>query len=185
MILRTFLAAAALAIATPAAAQDGSETAEKRTVEGAQKFLTDFYSKMSATAWFAIFHRGAEWVPMTAGERPGFTFAFLEGSIVELRPATQCRTEVRYTRLRTKRFFRGIASVPLDEPSGGLTTAIDWAVVSKVRVLADNQDGTNVWIDWKEGGVRFNHMDESDAKRAAFAMDFLREQCAAKSDTGF
>ena len=85
------IALAAFALAAPATAQDGSETAEKRTVEGAQQFLAEFYERGVGRAETAGYESGSEW---RWQEAPGFTFQLIDGVVNNLRPVGRCKSVI-------------------------------------------------------------------------------------------
>jgi hypothetical protein len=114
----------------------------------------------------------------------------LEGDVSDVRALDRCRTKVSYGRLRTMQFNPQVPSTPLREPSGGLSRTIDWSLVHKVKIVAEKIDGvptgaTFVDIEMKNGGLSFKYSDQADAERVGFALDFLREACAPKNETGF
>lgn len=189
------LTIAALALAAAAAAQDGSEAGKERTVEGAQAFLKTFYEDHSSAGEFVIWVNGSQWLPYQEAKPAGHHFAFLSGDVARAEAQDRCTTTFHLERIRTKRFFANTPSVTLQMPAGGVSRRVDWSRVTRVRVRDDDRyddDGSTV----KTGatlvavGSKGDEFDlvfgaKEDAERVAFAMDFLRENCSVKSDTGF
>jgi hypothetical protein len=188
-----FALAALLAVAAPTAAQDGSETAAARTVEGAQQFLVHFYAKGAARIETRGYLSGGEW---SWSESPGSTSILVEAKVDAAKTLGRCKSEILFSSPSKKRFR---ASSPLDPvlaPNARLSLNVDWSKVTRVKADAGwvfeeggTQEVPSGWhramIYWPGNSAFFLHLDPSDAERAAFAMQFLKEQCAPKSDTGF
>lgn len=195
MHISIFLACVVAAVSTSASAQDGSEATEKRTVAGAQQFLKDFHEDHVATAEFIIWVNGSEWLPNNDEKPSGYRFAFLSGDVSTIVTPAPCKTVVSLAKIRTKRFFRNTPSVPLIMPKAGVSRTIDWSRITGVRVRDDDRyddNGTTVktgaslvQLRFKGGDLAFLYGLKEDAQRVAFGMDFLREQCSTKSETGF
>lgn len=89
-------------------------------------------------------------------------------------PITDCLTEITYRDDST--YFDGYTITALGEQK----TRIDWSKVAKVQ-----QDGATVLLSPNLPMVRFRLSSDDLAKRAAFAMEFLRQTCDAAAATGF
>lgn len=85
-----------------------------------------------------------------------------------------CLTEIEYSDNST--YFDSYAITAL----GVQKARIDWSKVAKVQ-----QEGSMVTVSPNSPLVRFRLSSEDLAKRAAFAMEFLRQTCDAAAATGF
>lgn len=185
--------AATLAAATPAAAQDGSEASGQRTVEGAQQFLLDFYSNGGARIEAGGYQSSSGWSWTNSA---GSTSVLIEGKVDSLRSLERCKSAVVISTIIKKRFRASDPTIPIFPQASTLTLQIDWAKVTKVKSdpgwLFEEGGSVEVpsgWhramIYWPGGSAFFMHLDEADAERAAFAMQFLKDNCGFKTDTGF
>jgi hypothetical protein len=186
------IALAAFALAAPATAQDGSETAEKRTVEGAQQFLAEFYERGVGRAETAGYESGSEW---RWQEAPGFTFQLIDGVVDSLRPVGRCKSVITISSAIKKKWRSSDAIVSI---AGGrpIELEIDWSSLSSVKVRPDwlyEEGGSGqvpsglheVSFGWKGGWVFLRHADKADAERVGFVIQFLKEECGFKTETGF
>ena len=194
------LALAALALATPAAAQDGSEASSERTVEGAQRFLSEYYSSFQNqiqvldTAWDV----NGNW--KMGAEPPSFAgHTFIEAELARLSSTERCKMIAEVAEPRAYSAWALERGRPLSNAPRILNGIVDFSQTTTITVEPQTkmlkvplgqkvQRGWRVSIRSKDRGAGelvFVHQDEESAKRAAFAMNFLREQCGFKSDTGF
>lgn len=185
------LALAALAVAAPATAQDGSEVAERRTVEGAQKFVGDFYTARRDQTVSTYAHLvGGQWEVQQGKVLPEDTW--IHAKLVGMARSDKCSTSLQIGEPR--KYTVGYFGTPPLEPNAPkmLTATIDWSQVSSIAIYEQREfkkglGVTNVgWVVGPSGSnISFLHADQESAKRVAFAMEFLRENCGVKSDTGF
>lgn len=189
-LVLTLAALAALAQTAPAAAQDGSETSEKRTVEGAQKFLVEFYATQpNQTVYSGARPIASGWEFVGASD-PGRVG--VEATLVEIHMLESCKTALTFRDLR--KYTAGYP-VPQTLPNAPATIAgtIDWSRVTSVTVLPRREynpvtkavEQMGWQVSSSGSGFLFYHPTEEMANRVAFAMNFLREQCGFKTDTGF
>lgn len=193
------LALAALTLTAPAVAQDGSETAEKRTVEGAQKFLSEYYSQTSARLKSGGYTLNGHW---SIEKLPGSTHEMAEGTIVKFEPVDRCKSKFIMSPAIKYRWRASDPRVPITADSGRLVVDVDWSKITRLEVKDDwyfEEGGPNsvstgstmilIWMKKAtEGGdASFFpiHATKEEAERAAFAMQFLKEQCGFKTETGF
>lgn len=194
----------ALTLAAPAGAQDGSEAAQKRTVEGAQQFFAEALLKGGWEAlsfdWFdgATHHffkdgwQTSQERIMTVGAQ-----APVYGEILSIQTPSRCLSILTVDAKVTRGSFIEDPRMPITPKK--LVVILDWSRMNPVKakpetMLSRARDGetvntmrTNIWV-WDpkvKSGVAFQHGESSVAQRLAFAMEFLQENCAEKSDTGF
>lgn len=190
-------AALLVTIAAPAAAQDGSEVAEKRTVERAQQFLVEFYNSLGDSTNLIV---GAWLVEGTwqLGSKPAkySASATVESTATSIRADEPCKLSVSATDIRRYSpwaFERGEALA--DMPSK-ISANIDWKKIRSVSVRRNQRlirgdavfapkDMDGWYIDLDGSSVSLLHTNEANARRAANAMEFLREQCGFRTETGF
>ena len=182
------LTLAALALAAPAAAQDGSEGSVQRTPESAQRFLGEYFAKMPSIGlvWFMT-HDGVlkpvrNYQPIEGVGVSG------SGKIAEWSAPEPCHSTVdlRDLDLKSGKLNSG------EEFNFSLQShryEIDWSRVTGVT-RADNYSGRGpaVTIGYPAGEVMLPALSVAsleDADRLKFAFAFLKEKCAFKSDTGF
>lgn len=183
-------------LAAPAAAQDGSEPAKRRSLEDAQSFLAEFYRSLGRTvevsdgAWM----RNGSW---ELGPKPsGYTdSATVDATLRDVTPSGRCTTKITVEGLRKYSPYAYERGDVLPTPATVQTT-IDWSGVTSVKVSRQKKlkrtnppeetELSGWYVDVNgPSGLSFLHGDEEAAKRAAFAMQFLKEQCGFKTETGF
>lgn len=163
-------------LAAPAAAQDGSEGAEKRTVGGAQKFLSEVYNR--------------------GGHRIGFGISAgpAAGKLYRIQNSNQCLTVFVMTNAQEQYFIEGQGSKSLSPPEKEHALTVRWGDITKVVVEPNwrfdakgsirNTSAFDI-VAVGTTGFRLTHPSEDEAKRLAFAMQFLKEECGLKTETGF
>lgn len=186
------------AVSTSAWAQDGSEVAEKRTVEGAQQFLDEYYSKLAGQiqvyAW--VYRISGPWE--LKGRVPPSSSAAkaIEADLVSLNKSDRCKSKIIVKNAMLAQDYIAQRREPLPEASGTYSEIIDWSDIGPVTVSertktyrydpTGERHAVGWWISFKGGPVTtFYHPDEESARRAGLAMEFLREQCGVKTKTGF
>ena len=187
--------AAAIAVAAPAGAQDGSEGAGQRTPESAQRFLTEFLGQGGFGAIVTLRLRDGGYGPYLATDAGDWAFTY--GQVATWRGVDRCRSRIEPAGVRTN--FEGPS---YKYPPQYVGLDIDWSRVIKIDVTpspanytvrgsdgpAINRSVFAVLPTVREGhawlpGLLFD--SKEDADRVGLAMEFLRTQCAFKSDTGF
>jgi hypothetical protein len=176
-----------------ATAQDGSEASSPRTIEGAQKFLSQIYAQGGTEGTLQVYQQGSE---VRTERTDGGSVKILRGAIRGVGSVDRCQSTVTYAGLSHKRYSVRDPQTPFGSPDAELVRTIDWGKATAVVVQKDwLSDGQANALDtgWHQivvqmrddNGLAFLHRSEEEAKRAAFAMEFLRDECGLKSDTGF
>lgn len=189
---------AALILAAPAIAQDGSEPTEKRTVEGAQKFLAEYYSELAGRiqiyGW--VYGISGHW-EMLGRVPPSFSSAkAIEADLVSLTESDRCKSTIVVKNAMLAQDYIAQRREPLPGRSETYTDIIDWSEIGPVTVeermktYRYDLSGAKHAVGWRIGFkgapvTTFYHPDEESARRAGLAMEFLREQCGFKTKTGF
>jgi hypothetical protein len=183
--------ASSLALATPTAAQDGSEPTTARTVEGAQRFLVEYYSRQPNQSAFISLLSGEHGLEVRSGPSSASDVA-ADGRLASIASEGPCRTAVKFDNLR--KYTAGYVNPPPVIPNAPreLLHSIDWSQITAVTVAERREyRGQAVGVTvagWEvsAGGLGFMpyHSTKESAQRVAFAMEFLSQQCS-KSDTGF
>jgi hypothetical protein len=195
MTMSRFAFVALLAIAAPAAAQDGSETATQRTVEGAQSFLGGLYARGGAQAAVGIWHSGGDWIRGWA-EKPGYKWASLRGDVVGLEPESRCKNRLIFANPKLDSHQMQSPNTPFTLAGNRVEEIVHWDRIASVKLAEEERgdgQGNRVKAGWwrinllyyDRNSVRFYHLSEEDAQRAAAAIEFLRLNCGQNSDSGF
>lgn len=196
--MRALAAVAALFVSVagaPAQAQDGSEGTAQRTPESAQRFLTEFLAQGGFGAIVTLRLRDGGYGPYLAADAGDWAFTY--GQVASWRGVDRCRSRIELAGIRSN--FEGPSYKYLPQYVG---LDIDWSRVIKIDVTpspanytvrpsdgpAINRSVFAVLPTVREGhawlpGLLFD--SKEDADRVGLAMEFLRSQCAFKSDTGF
>lgn len=185
------LALAALTLAAPAAAQDGSEGMGKRTVEGAQQFLAEFYGQNR----FEALANGKYANGFVHPDEGGKSHMSVRGPLESIVNTGRCKTRITIFPAMKRRFGDLEPKVMITENSGRISTELDWSKVTKQflendwifgqggAVQENGRVNVHLWINGQD--ISFVHDTKEAAERANFAMQFLAEQCGLQSDTGF
>jgi hypothetical protein len=186
---------ASVLVAASASAQDGSETLVQRTPENAQKFVAGVVNRGDSVARLLALKvangRFAQmaWNEQSATATPG-TGAIASWTIVD-----RCHSRIDLKDVRALDYSGEFASVQPQD----LQYEIDWSKVT----TGDASNGTTIDVSLASGPPTSGYyffvglyqtarylpdlmfLDGSEAKRVAFALEFLRSACAEKNDTGF
>jgi hypothetical protein len=181
MLKRSVAIALCLAMATAAQAQDGSEPVGQRTVENAQKFLSDFYRGPGFEARF---------------DKP---IPYSIGVVVRAESPNRCETVFVTNKARKYEYVAGETEQPVGDPAAEYSHLAKW---SELKISVQQEQKLNPYDKsekWDTGrymiyvsprgtgpqGFVLHHPSEDDAKRAANAIQFLIDECGFKSETGF
>lgn len=184
--------AAALVLAAPTFAQDGSEPSGARSPESAQRFLREVLVRPERV-WhsFKAYRAGAD---VSFEPRAGAALVPASGEIVDVSSDDPCKTRLQ---LKQAQVAQGDN---LKINGGEIERIIDWSKAERLEpysstitsrdaagnVIGTRQEfGTRIHMQggWQE--LSFDLPSEAENKRLMFAMDFLRTSCEFKSDTGF
>ena len=189
---------ALLAIAAPAAAQDGSESSGARTTESAQRFMAQVLVRTDKPLWhsFTVYRIGGE---VSNEPRAGGLVVPASGEIKAVTSETPCVTRLRLEQAQVAQLAAGETS-NLQITGGRTERAIDWSKTETIekheskitsRDTAGQVIGTRTEYgvaETMQGGwerVTFDLPSQSERDRLAFAIEFLKSACELKSDTGF
>lgn len=194
-------ALAALTLATPAAAQDGSEMAGARTVESAQRFLSETFGAGRFPVWMHL--KSVEGIYRPQMHQFRTPEGFIGSGVTQSWIATdQCNSVLTVSGARPVYDDPDFQKVAYDSPPQVIAFQFQWDRVSHavahetaspvlVRQTEDPPVQRSMFAMQVSGDPEATmlpifYFPTSDlAKRVAFAMEYLREQCAPKSDTGF
>jgi hypothetical protein len=201
------LAIAMLFVASPLSAQDGSESAVARTPEAAQAFLAQFLLKgdwvARAYEWYdgksfaylasdgSGWHDGVAEVPADFHSKQD-----VNAEIVDFVATGPCTSRLKVRAKTLWQVVIGDPETPIDRHD--LTVEIDWSRVNPIKIregfgaLRSGGEGTSgdywvaAWDPKINAGPTFSiHADKDKAERAAFAMNYLQQQCDPTNKSGF
>lgn len=198
---RISLTLAALALAAPAAAQDGSEPGGARTVESAQRFLAENFGGERVPVMMSLKLIGAEYQMGFSGMKTGEGF-FGSGETQSWVVTERCKSILTVTNIRPIYDDPAQQRVQYDAPPQVMRIEFDWSRVTrtgasdtpysaKIRTSVElpierSVYGVGAYYDSSEPMLPvFYFSNLEKAKRVAFAMEYLKDNCAKKSDTGF
>jgi hypothetical protein len=184
-----------VAIAVPAAAQDGSEGSASRTPENANRFLTAVFSQDDAgSTTVGVMTQGRT---IVADDVIGGEEKVVSGRLDSFTPAGECKSLLR---LRDAQ----IANTDGAWVLGGFERVIDWRKVATVKqtnvTKTDSKRGpdgkligeqtvqlhglrTTMRNNWQT--LHMSTASEEERNRAELAIDVLRQGCIIAADTGF
>lgn len=160
--------AVAMLFPAPAIAQDGSEGAAQRTMEGAQTFLTTL---LPNTAVYSANCDQMGWNCTSNWE--------VEFSIESASADSRCATRFSGKLIDGINFFKSNRPTAIPE--------INWADVNSISLYESSIKlmSSNKFKPSRDGTLWIKYSDDNSAKRAASAMDFLRSRCDKTASTGF
>lgn len=168
-----------LALAAPAAAQDGSEKALKRTPESAHKLLQGIVDLIPPAITFPVWSNGypGEWF---TNEAEGHHRQYQPGALTAVQKISDCewRFTIRY------RGSQKSDNAPIPSTGVELQKLIDWRMVATTASgYSDVQGQAAIIMRDRTRYVIGTELEESN--RIAFAFEFLRQHCLPANDTGF
>ena len=182
---RVLAGALCFSVGQPTVAQDGSEGASSRTPESANRFLFTIFSQDDAgDVDYDVMTKDGGIVDdnYAAGDQ-----RIVFGRLDALTLDGQCKSIVRIQNAK-------VSDPKTNWPIGTFERAIDWGKVDKVeKTTVTVTTGENVrklsgiWLTMRNGWqkISLSSGSEADRDRAIFAVEFLRQGCAAGKDTGF
>jgi hypothetical protein len=198
------LGAALAMFASGAFAQDGSEADIQRTPAGANAFLNDFLGRNRAIASVHVTmpnmygrseaKRWRGWYLTPEGEAQSTNQSLAEARVVAVNADNPCVSTLKLTNFH----YHGTTGGNVDPydvvlgADGPITDYhLDWSKITTLILPDLPNSGLNpgyvivLYSKNPNTNVYFTLATLADAKRARFAMEFLRVACVSKSTTGF